>query len=67
MAEILLFLMWLCIYAIAIYFVIWAIIKIVDPPARVVQLLYVLGVLILAYYLVAYFPAAGLPMPRRRF
>jgi len=61
MGAILGFLIWLAIAAIVIYVVIWAISTIVGPPAKVVQLLYVIGVLLLLYYCVMYFPAGSLP------
>jgi hypothetical protein len=61
MAEILGFLIWLAIAAIVIYVVIWAITTIIALPGKVVQLLYVIGVLILLWYCVMYFPMHGLP------
>lgn len=61
MAEILGFLIWLAIAAIVIYVVIWALGSIIELPAKVAQLLYVIGILILLYYCVMYFPAGSLP------
>jgi len=55
------FLIWLAIAAGFIYIVIWAITKIVEPPAKIVQLMYVIGVLLLLYYCLMYFPAGSLP------
>jgi len=66
MEGILSFLIWLAIVAIVIYVVIWAITSIIGPPPKVTQLMYVIGVLILLYYCVVYFPATGMPgFPRR--
>jgi len=55
------FLIWLAIAAGFIYIVIWAIAKIVEPPAKIVQLMYVIGILLLLYYCLLYFPAGSLP------
>ena len=65
MSAILLFFIWLALVALVIYVVIWAIQQIVQPPARVIQILYVIGVLILLYYVVAFFPL-NLPFPPGR-
>ncbi len=69
MAEIVMFLIYLCIAAIILYIIVWAIISIMQPPARVQQLIYVLAVLILLYICVAWlpFPTLGhLAPPRLR-
>ena len=69
MAEILWFLICLCGAAIVLYFVAWALIAIIEPPARVVKLIYVLAVLILVYLAVVWIPwpsfSGGFGPPRR--
>ena len=55
------FLIWLAVVAIVIYIVIWAITSIVSPPPKVTQLMYVIGVLILLYYCLVFFPGMSLP------
>ena len=68
MAEIIMFLIWLCMAAIVIYIIVWAIISIVQPPARVQQLIYVMAVLILLLIVVMWLPfpsLSNLGPPRR--
>jgi len=60
MAEIITFLIWLCMAAIVIYIIVWALISIVQPPARVQQLIYVMAVLILLLIVVMWMPFPSL-------